>query len=70
MVDDISKLNSIHRLLIEAVCSPDMPSVGCTGVKRPLINAMLAVEELIKQYDAKKFLLNTTASVQEALYGV
>jgi hypothetical protein len=48
MVDDISKLSDIHRLLVEADCFPDMPPVGCTGVKRPLIKAMLAVEELIK----------------------
>jgi hypothetical protein len=44
MIDDISKLNNIHCLLVEAVCLPEMPSLGCAGVNRPLINAILLLK--------------------------
>ena len=43
----IEKLSIIHRKLTEAICSPEMPPIGHAEVKRPLIEAIELLEELL-----------------------
>jgi hypothetical protein len=50
----MENLQKLHRFIINAVCSPDLPQ-GCTDVKSNLYDAMLLVEQMIasKEYPSE-----------------